>query len=218
MIPAIAIDVRPALWASGICPAALTRISSRIAFAVLLALQSIPTRGQNLLVNPDFTTNGSGWTVSGSGTFDNASGSPTPGSFHLSNSSGSVSVSQCVSPFTPQHIDLFARFYSPTSASLALVSAVAYDGLNCTGSVVVGTTVNTNGAASGFSGSFNGGAQTWNEVSTLNQGLTTLGIQSVQVAFGVLSSAGPAEDVWFDLIRFGPAATLPVTLQEFHVD
>ena len=209
--------LRSVRGSSGTNATAATALA-RMALSLLLACEAAPACAQNLLANADFATGSSGWTIAGSAVFDDTSGSPTAGSVHLSNATGSASVSQCISPFTPQPVDLLARFYTSNSASLALASAVAYDGLNCTGSVLVGTSVNTNSATPGFPGTINGSAQTWNEISTVNQGLTTVGTKSVSVSVGVLSSGGPSEDVWFDLVRFGPSGTAPVRLQAFDVE
>ena len=70
--------------------------------------------GQNLVTNPDLSTNTSGWTISGTGSvpFQTTLGSPTPGSVSLIANAGQTdTISQCVA-LTASTIDFGMREYA----------------------------------------------------------------------------------------------------------
>src|SRR4051794_23355673 len=82
--------------------------------AVVLVF-TVSAYGQNLLTNPDLTTNASGWTISGTGSapYQSTLGSPTPGSVSLiANAAGQAeTMSQCVA-LTASTIDFGMRQYA----------------------------------------------------------------------------------------------------------
>ena len=188
--------------------------------AVILAASAIPAHAANLITNPDFTTDLSGWTVftssGGTVTFDSTSGSPTTGAIRLTASNGGVAqAKQCIT-LGPQSIDLIVRRYIVTSVgpiTEADTNWIAYSGANCLGNLVGAFATN---AVTGFPGFFNGAAASWDELYSLSQSLPA-GTVSVQVSIYISAGASATLDFLFDDIRFGPSGTVPVRLQSFDV-
>lgn len=109
---------------------------------------------QNLLTNPDFTTDLSGWNTFGA-VFDGSAGSPTPGSAQFSGSIAStnstifVSLVQCATGIVPGNTyDLSGqlRLTSAPAGGTANVAVAWYSDAGCT------TPLSTDGA-NGVSGS-----------------------------------------------------------------
>ncbi|GAA0707670.1 hypothetical protein GCM10009105_06600 [Dokdonella soli] len=138
---------------------------NRIVFGAVLAAHGLSTNAANLLANPDFTTDLSGWTVTttgtGSVTFAGTSGSPTIGSIRLTSTNGGIAHAQQCIAITPKNVDLIVRRHIVTSIpplTEADTNIIAWDGSNCAGSPLVGSIAT--GAVPGFPGFFNGAAQT----------------------------------------------------------
>ena len=199
---------------------------NRLACGLLLAMNAIAAGAANLITNPDFASDLSGWTITGGGntTWNSNSGSSTPGSIEMMASNGQVaSARQCFAIAVPSgpspNYDLIARrLITPASAGTvteADVNIIAWDTLGCTGTPLVGAVINS---PVPVSGTFNGASTVlWNELSALNTPLT-VGTQSVSVTIYVSAGAGATLDYLFDDIRFGPSGTTPVRLQTFEVE
>src|SRR5947199_3316233 len=94
--------------------------------------------GQNLLTNPDLTTNASGWTISGTGStpYQTTLGSPTPGSVSLiANAGHTDTISQCVA-LTASTIDFGMREYAQFGnvGSTVQLTATFFSAAGCIGS------------------------------------------------------------------------------------
>jgi hypothetical protein len=163
---------------------------------IVAGLLGGPANAANLLVNPDFDSDLSGWQVDVSGTgsasHDANVGSPDPGSAYLSATAPgtTVTVSQCVAIATPG-IDLIARTYTDSSngTSSNAVQIEAFDSTDCTG-MPVDTKQTVNNADVGG----------WRERSLSGYPLDGQ-VQSVRVSF-LIDSGDTTEDVHFDHIVF----------------
>ena len=135
----------------------MTRLPWLLSLAACLGLLlagARPVSAQNLLANPDFTTDLSGWNTFGA-VFDGSAGSPTPGSAQFSgtiasaNSTIFVSLAQCVTGIVPgSTYDLSGqlRLTSAPAGGTVFAAAAWYSDAGCT------TGISTDGA-NGVSGS-----------------------------------------------------------------
>lgn len=125
----------------------------RLAYLTLAALILVPVaaRAQNLLVNPGFDTDFSGWNsniaASWDGTMD-AGGSAASGSVHVEVTLGPTvtsngGVSQCVTGIVPgTSYDFAGQVFlseSPGSGARAYIAVVWFDDAACAGSSISGS-------------------------------------------------------------------------------
>ncbi len=191
------------------------RVSAVTGLAVALAMIAAPAPAQNLVLNPDFTSDIAQWSAIGtagaSGAWLGALGSPTPGSAELTASgTGFFDLYQCVTMSAPGNYDFLVHMRTQSSVGDASSRAAVWfwTGATCNGTSV-GSNVATNESPLG------GG---WVERSVVNAPLPA-GTMSVFVQLDVQSNvAGAAIDVLFDNVRFGPAGTVPVRLQRLTVE
>jgi hypothetical protein len=115
-------------------------VSVFVCLALLLGARSVSA--QNLLTNPDFNTDLSGWSTFGA-VFDGTAGSPSPGSAQFggsiatTNSTIFVSLTQCVSVVAGNSYDASGqlRLSSAPSGGTAFVAVAWYTGASCTSPV-----------------------------------------------------------------------------------
>jgi len=165
----------------------------------------------NLLINSEFDTDLSSWTVTtagtGAATFDASFGSPANGSALLNAplANDRVTLSQCVA-ITAQSIDLIGRSFTGSSTGTAYTDLfiTAFDQTGCAGAALETQSTTTSGFPS------------WQERTLPNHPLP-VGTLSVLVSFFV-DAGDSSASVWFDHVLFGPAGTVPVTLQSFEID
>ncbi len=140
----------------------LPRLLSTCACLVLLLASARPASAQNLLANPDFNTDLSGWNTFGA-VFDGTAGSPSPGSAQFSgsilstNSTIFVSLGQCVTGIVPGNTyDLSGqlRLTSAPAGGTAFASVAWYSDAGCTTGIatdgangVGGSTFQTSGGS-----------------------------------------------------------------------
>lgn len=182
--------------------------------AALFALNSLGAMAQNIVPNPDFDVDLSGWTIDPSAqgaslALDSAAGSPGPPSMLLQGGSTPISsaYSNCL-PISAQTVDLQADIKNPPGLPEfygAVVVLYAYSDVTCTTSLDA-TFTNTC-----FALPING----WLRCSRLNYPLLS-GTQAVIVSPRVMHFGGDQAN--FDNIRLGPTGTVPVTLQSFNID
>lgn len=191
-----------------------------IGFAILaLALTIGPGRAQaqNLLANPNFDADISGWTVAGgsvgSATWDGTDGSPTAGSLLLdSTGSSQLQVYQCLPVTAGQSYDLGASVLPGSTAPSNFG-----DGLS------ILTVWFTDTACSAYPGLSSQNLQpasggTWARYGVSTQAAPA-GTQSVLFLIRVTNVAGlPSLNYRVDRAFYGPAGTVPVELQTFRVD
>lgn len=106
-------------------------VITRAAVAVFSSTFSLSALAGNLLSNPDFASDLSGWTAKTTGagtvTYANDAGSPALGSVHLTATNGDTAqLDQCVA-LTDSPVDLYARFYAATSISVQRATAEVTD-------------------------------------------------------------------------------------------
>lgn len=160
------------------------------------------TSAANLVTNPDFDTDVSGWNASPgtSITLQTGSGTPAPSAGFASNSSSGGTVrSSCIQIGTAQNVDF--------SLAILTISPInKYARVNAYGDV-------------GCSAFISGVAQmavhsnVWKVFSASNFALPQ-GTQGVEIEIGV-DNIG---NVIFDHVLFGPTGTAPVGLQSFDVN
>lgn len=153
------------------------------ALIVALTLQTVVARAANLVANPDFTSDVSGWTPfcpSGpnSITWDGIDGDPALGSAH---SVGCALSSTCIVTSAPQVIDLYANIKVAAGAARAQVNG--FTDTACTAGEVYGIAISPITFSSA-----------WQTVSVTNAALPS-GTNSVEVQFQVSSGS---DDVHFD--------------------
>ena len=198
------------------------KISTRTIGGLFIAMNAIAASAANYVVNPDFATDSSGWTLSATGSaiaaFDNTSGSPATGAMHLASTNGDIAQAhQCVA-ISGQHVDIRARQYVANEippVGEANYNVIGYDGANCTGAPTVGLIAVP--TATTFPGFLGGAAQTWQGVAYLNQPLPPATV-SAYISLYVRANASGAADYYFDSVELTPAGTTPVTLQTFDVE
>lgn len=198
----------------------MKRIARTTASMLLLGSNATIANAANLVTNPNFATDLSGWTVSSSGTasvtFESTSGSPTAGSIRLQATNGGIAHAvQCVAVSQQNH-DLIARRYVAVATGDIMeadANVIVYDQPGCISSIVGFIAFNI---ATGFAGTLNGSPQTWDEISDTNVPFP-VGAASASVNLYVAANAGGVVDLYFDDVRFGPTGTTPVQLQSFDV-
>ncbi len=110
---------------------------TRLWIALFVALAaSAPARAVNLLVNPDFDSDLSGWTEAGAWSADDFAGDPGSGSLRLLDSlaSNTVLARQCVSPATTGerfNASAQARVAPGQSAGAVRFAVVFWDTIDC---------------------------------------------------------------------------------------
>jgi hypothetical protein len=118
----------------------LPRLLSACACLGLLLASARPASAQNLLANPDFNTDLSGWNTFGA-VFDGTAGSPSPGSAQFSgsiagtNASIFVSLAQCVTGIVPGNTyDLSGqlRLTSAPAGGTVFAAVAWYSDAGCT--------------------------------------------------------------------------------------
>jgi hypothetical protein len=192
--------------------------TQRLAAGFVLLVIAVSADAQNLVVNPNFGTDLSGWTVKTTGaataTFSTDTGSPDQGSVHLTATNGETAqLNQCVS-VTSGSVDLFARTYSVSAVSNAGAQVTAFDQAGCVGNPLGFSAFNVT-PVNGF---LNGNPVTgWTELSALHENISNLPPVSASVVVFVTPGAGQTADYYFDDIRFGTSGTTPVRLQSFGV-
>jgi hypothetical protein len=192
----------------------------RSAMGLFLATAAAPAGAGNLIANPDFSADISGWSIKTTGsatvTYSANSGSPAQGSIHLTASNGdSAQANQCVA-LTDSIVDLIARQYAATSIAVQTATAeiTAYDQPNCAGNILGFSAFNPVPVDGYFEGTVVLG---WNEISALHKNLSNLPPASALVSLYVHAGAGGSADYYFDDVRFGANGTLPVKLLSFDV-
>jgi len=168
-----------------------------LAALLLTVLFSPSASGQNLLVNPDFDTDLSGW--SGPGVWDSpdAFGSPSSGSATWINtfvSGGALYVMQCVE-LTPwvEGYDLAGYGFVPSGqpgSGYTFLSVAFFSDAGC-------NTYLTGGSTAGSSV-----LDSWTLLE--RTGWTPIGAASAQIAAGNQKTAPGDFQVWGDAIFFGP--------------
>jgi hypothetical protein len=165
----------------------------------LMVAVAFPVSAQNLLQNPNFDLDASGWTVSGSGTATwSANGSPTRGAILLSATSTGpeVSVFQCVAISAPAVIDVGARSFTSSSfgdGSTNEMNVSLFSGTACSGAIL--------GTISVASGTFDP-PDNWFNRRALTQPLPA-GTQSARVELKANAGTGQMI-IYFDTVVFGP--------------
>jgi hypothetical protein len=162
---------------------------------VLLALQVTEVKAANLVTNPDFTSDVSGWTpvcpipvgggTPGTLTWDSSDGDPAPGSAH---SLGCELNSTCIVMAAPQNIDLSANIKVAAAAARAVVNG--FSDVACTTGETYGIAVTPIASNSA-----------WQTVSMTDVALP-IGTNSVEVQLQISSTS---DDIHFDHILFGPS-------------
>jgi hypothetical protein len=170
--------------------------------AASMACLAFPLSAQNLLQNPNFDLDTSGWSVSGSGTATWInSGSPTGGAIYLSatNTGPNVTAFQCVAISAPAVIDVGGRSYTASSfgnGSTTEMTVKFFSGTGCSGTVLATIPVDT--------GTFDP-PDNWFNRRVLTQSLPA-GTQSARVEI----SAGGGDGqmlIYYDTMVFGPVGT-----------
>lgn len=180
-------------------------------------LPALPCAAANLLQNPGFDADISGWTPTVNGgtvSWDGAIGDPA-GSILTSSPAPNTSATaaQCVAISAPANVDFIVDGFADQSVLSGgyIISATSFDAAGCTGTnlgdLPAGGTSFPPGGWGGF------------EIAASNQPLPN-GTQSVLVTVGSSAgaAAGSVDNYHFDNIQFGPSATTPVDLQSFEVD
>ncbi|MBV8203348.1 MAG: hypothetical protein JOZ15_22260 [Acidobacteria bacterium] len=129
------------LWLAGV----LARLAPALA-AALLAGRALPLPAQNLLINPDFVSNLSGWQVNGQTTWDgtrDAEGFPNPSEGSAreifddpSTSNNSAEISQCVPLTVGTTYHLGGKIYIPagdTASGGAFFVLIPFPTSDCSG-------------------------------------------------------------------------------------
>lgn len=177
--------------------------------AVLLVAMMCLTHAsvaQNLLINPDATTNSAGWegsvsTATSLTFWDDSRGYPTPGSLAINANAPedmNPAFSQCVN-ISAQNVDLVAWTqlrYAGGPDFRVLISYSAFSAPNCSSGYIQFRDASPSGTI------VNG----WREYRLMNDALPAE-TQSVRV-FLILGSTGNSVGINFDYIAFGPAGTV----------
>jgi hypothetical protein len=188
-----------------------TQSKGRVGLAGILGLMCVYASGAlgaNLVANPDFNADVSGWTNAGTAVFswDGGDGSPGFGSANFVGNSSQVGIanSSCIVLAAPQNIDLYANIETPNLEAFN-AEALAYTDPGCTnGESTFGAITSTPLPGPG-----------WQQVSATNVSLPG-STQSIRVRL----MATPMDlnlNAHVDHVRLGPAGTTPVRLQSFDV-
>lgn len=197
------------------------RTPSKWIMGFMLGVGSLTCWAANLVINPDFDTDLSGWITSTNGTgtvnFISYDGSPTAGALQLTANAvnDAASAQQCVAT-TTQNVDFYIRTFASLGGGSTAFSAVAFNGAGCSG-INLGTAITYTIAAPG--NSVAGVSSTWSDKvnpANTNQALPA-GTASVLLKLEVIGD-GSSAFYLIDHVRFGSTGTTPVTLQSFHVE
>jgi hypothetical protein len=182
---------------------------------VLLASTAGSVHAANVLTNPNFDTDLTGWTpdfgASWDSTLDFGGNPPTNGSLlgtQAGNTLGSV-ARQCVSPVTPSvAYSLGAKVWVDTSQTQGWIEVTWYPSPGCTGVTITtsfGSVVTTTGA--------------WNDSlpSGGNPVMSPGTAASAMVEIGMTNTIVDGARANFDNAFFGPG-TFPVELQRFTAE
>src|SRR5436305_15326718 len=130
-------------WIGGYMRSSFNRRVPFLSFllAAVVLVFTASAYGQNLVTNPDLSTNTSGWTISGTGSvpFQTTLGSPTPGSVSLIANAGQTdTISQCVA-LTASTIDFGMREYAQFGnvGSTVQLSTTFFSAAGCTCSILL---------------------------------------------------------------------------------
>jgi hypothetical protein len=161
-------------------------------FLVFVFLASTAANAANLVRNPNFRVDLSHWTTLGSTvTFDNADGSPSAGSAHLSATPPFVALeSDCFAVNSPQTYDLSAM--GRVNVGMAALYVFYFAGNACQGDDMGGAAV-----------SFGDQPGVWIPVALHNLSITNSTIGSGYVA--VLTTSNEDADIDFDTVAFRPS-------------
>ena len=154
---------------------------------------------QNLVVNPDFTTDIVGWSGSGS-SWDGSDGDPAPGSLRLTVADSDV-ISACIPVVGEQKVRLVmnARALHSNQLARATAKAVAFTDAACSSAATLAGTVESYGMPDDGWYPF--------DHSFVLPGAT----QSVHIVLSASPAPGYTEtNAHFDGIAFGPASNLIV--------
>lgn len=175
---------------------------------------------QNLIGNPDFATNLSGWTVRPNSTahavtHEMSDGSPAPPSMRITQTAGitvpdAASVSSnCMPVSSATSYDALVDTRINT-AFLPTVHAIGYSDSACT--TAAGPTFSLSNCSAVAGG--------WRRCLATGFSPTAAQthMQLTVVANFMPSAQLPLTDLLIDNARFGPSGTVPVTLQSFGVD
>ena len=166
----------------------------------LVSIHVADTAAANLVANPDFDADLTGWTNEVPNAYlslDNTTGDPVAPSAHLVVSSGTTDVlSDCMVVDPSQNVDFSINIKS-NSSGLIQFGLRAYSDAACSSLPVE-------------AGNLTGSETIWTRKEMLNFALPA-GTQSVRI--DMLGGA----DMNFDHVQFGPAGTTPVRLQSFDV-
>ncbi len=184
---------------------------------------AVPASAQNLLTNPDFTTDLSGWTATGNGTslYLSSQGSTALGSADLgADQDMSITLSQCIAVTALSLYDLRTDTHTVSGAGQNGVFVRFFSGAGCTGSdlgsLPTDTTVSVPNPVDGTS---------WLRRTRSSLAAPAGAVSaSVQLFVSVISSKSPkplgggfTAEVYFDHAFFGAAGT-PVTLQSLDAE
>ncbi len=197
--------------------------SMRLApLAILLSLAALPATAANLITNPNFTTDISGWSPMDSGTsltFDpshDANDSPASGSLMIaSNGSGGLAATQCIVSPVGSEFSFGAKIFVG-AAPMYGMTCEAYASSDCSGSML-----DSADAAEGTPGTNEwipfDSASPFPVPNGTNSVLCRItAMQPVQRA-GADAPQGDLGAILVDDVYFGPGTT-PVSLQTFIVD
>lgn len=194
-----------------------------VAIASFFCTHIMGSVAADLVTNPDFDSNLSGWSsgdISGSNglaatfvlnTTDGLPASPSA-EFTTSLNQYSAATSNCITIDTSQNVDLYAnaKIVSGNAVSTsATVFVYMFSDASCGGTLV----------GPQMAAQVSGALGTWQQISSSNFSLLA-GTQSVRIVLEAVGGS-PAQpgvgDVLFDHIVFQRTATTPVRLQSFEV-
>lgn len=200
----------------------MTTRTTLITFALVATLPAL-AHAQNLVTNPNFDTNASGWTFDPFGTgvsvaecgYDpttDADGNPASGSIECRDvwptASSGIGAFQCFAVTASTDYDIVADMLINTGQPVnghATLDVMWFTGAGCTGSSTSDTDALFTPAA---------GWQTYFQTVT-----SPATAASVRVGLAVGKDSGPNDfSARFDDIRLGPAGTVPVELMGFSVE
>jgi hypothetical protein len=196
---------------------AMTRVGGTVS-ALFFIVGVLDAQAQNLVQNPGFTFDLSGWTIPPGPqtvTWDGAQGSSAPGSVFLSpTSSGSVFVlTQCIPAAASTAYDVGGSFRYPSSVTTTPVGSVLlyyYSDPGCsTGQLALSNSLQLSGGGSP--------ADTW-LTQNYPRGVTTpAGTVAVKVHLWFFTFAAGTASAWFDDISFAPSPLNYFTLPPCRV-
>jgi hypothetical protein len=169
-----------------------------------LALQAV--QAANVVPNPDFDSDISGWTAGPGITWDGSDGSPGLGSLRISTAGNNATFSTCMVISAPQKIDLSANIRLRWGRQAGF-QGIAYNDTNCSGYIAAFVTTLP---------PFWEFPEGWAQLSAAGVMLPD-GTQSVVLAFIVLPNDSLSADASVDHVFFGPTADGEIFRNSFEL-